>query len=113
MGKQDRKTSKQYDKEVVTSISGVPTWTLVLFKRILEITGKNCIADVWPTLELYMHGGVSFTPYKEQFKKLIGKDIHYLEMYNASEGFFAASENPVKMVCYYFSITEFLWSSCR
>lgn len=81
-------------KENVTSISGVPTWTLVLFKRILEITGKKCIADVWPSLELYMHGGVSFTPYKEQFRKLIGKEIHYLEMYNASEGFFAASDKP-------------------
>jgi len=81
-------------QENVTSISGVPTWTLVLFKRILEITGKKCIADVWPSLELFMHGGVSFTPYKEQFRKLIGKEIHYLEMYNASEGFFGASENP-------------------
>jgi hypothetical protein len=81
-------------KENVTSISGVPTWTLVLFKRILEITGKKTMAEVWPSLELYLHGGVSFTPYKEQFKKLIGKDIHYLEMYNASEGFFAASEKP-------------------
>lgn len=81
-------------KENVTSISGVPTWTVVLFKRILEITGKSCIADVWPSLELYMHGGVSFTPYREQFRKLIGKDIHYLEMYNASEGFFAASDHP-------------------
>jgi hypothetical protein len=81
-------------KENVTSISGVPTWTLVLFKRILEITGKQTIREVWPSLELYMHGGVSFTPYKEQFQKLIGKDIHYLEMYNASEGFFAAQEKP-------------------
>jgi len=81
-------------KENVTSISGVPTWTLVLFKRILEITGKKNIAEVWPSLQLYMHGGVSFTPYKEQFQKLIGKDIHYLEMYNASEGFFAAQEIP-------------------
>ncbi|MCW3118895.1 MAG: hypothetical protein JWM28_2977 [Chitinophagaceae bacterium] len=81
-------------KENVTSISGVPTWTLVLFKRILEITGKKNMADVWPSLQLYMHGGVSFTPYKEQFQKLIGKDIHYLEMYNASEGFFAAQEIP-------------------
>jgi hypothetical protein len=81
-------------KENVTSISGVPTWTLVLFKRILEITGKSCMAEVWPSLELYMHGGVSFTPYKEPFGKLIGKDIHYLEMYNASEGFFAASDKP-------------------
>ena len=81
-------------KENVTSISGVPTWTLVLFKRILELTGKNTIAEVWPSLELYMHGGVSFTPYQEQFRKLIGKPIHYLEMYNASEGFFAAQDIP-------------------
>ena len=81
-------------KENVTSISGVPTWTLVLFKRILEITGKKTMHEVWPSLELYMHGGVSFTPYKEQFQKLIGKKINYLEMYNASEGFFAAQENP-------------------
>jgi len=80
--------------ENVTSISGVPTWTLVLFKRILEITGKKNMAEVWPSLQLYMHGGVSFAPYKEQFQKLIGKDIHYLEMYNASEGFFAAQEIP-------------------
>jgi hypothetical protein len=81
-------------KENVTSISGVPTWTIVLFKRILEITGKKTMSEVWPSLELYMHGGVSFTPYKEQFHKLIGKDIHYLEMYNASEGFIAAQEHP-------------------
>jgi len=83
-------------KENVTSISGVPTWTLVLLKRILEITGKKSISEVWPSLELYMHGGVSFVPYAEQFRKLIGKDIHYLEMYNASEGFFAASDKPGK-----------------
>ncbi|MEQ1675099.1 MAG: GH3 auxin-responsive promoter family protein [Chitinophagaceae bacterium] len=81
-------------KETVTSVSGVPTWTLVLFKRILEITGKKTMSEVWPSLELYMHGGVSFTPYKEQFQKLIGKEINYLEMYNASEGFFAAQEKP-------------------
>lgn len=81
-------------KENVTSISGVPTWTLVLFKRILDITGKKTMSEVWPSLELYMHGGVSFTPYKEQFQRLIGKDINYLEMYNASEGFFAAQESP-------------------
>ena len=81
-------------KENVTSVSGVPTWTLVLFKRILEITGKKTIGEVWPSLELYMHGGVSFTPYKEQFQKLIGRNINYLEMYNASEGFFAAQDVP-------------------
>ncbi|MFZ1533305.1 MAG: GH3 auxin-responsive promoter family protein, partial [Chitinophagaceae bacterium] len=75
-------------------VSGVPTWTLVLFKRILAITGKQTIGEVWPSLELYMHGGVSFTPYKEQFQKIIGKEINYLEMYNASEGFFAAQDVP-------------------
>jgi len=83
-------------RENVTSISGVPTWTLVLFRRILEITGKATIAEVWPSLELYMHGGVSFTPYRDQFRKLIGKEINYLETYNASEGFFAAQDNPAE-----------------
>ena len=81
-------------QENVTSVSGVPTWTLVLFQRILELTGKQNMKEVWPTLELYMHGGVSFHPYKEQFKKLIGADVQYLEMYNASEGFFAAQDKP-------------------
>lgn len=80
--------------ENVTSISGVPTWTLVLFKRILEMTGKANMSEVWPNLELYLHGGVSFVPYREQFRQLIGKDIAYLEMYNASEGFFAAQDSP-------------------
>ena len=80
--------------ENVTSISGVPTWTLVLLRRILEITGKRNIAEVWPSLELYMHGGVSFVPYLDNFRQVIGKDISYLEMYNASEGFFAADEVP-------------------
>ncbi len=80
--------------ENVTSISGVPTWTMVLFRRILEITGKQTISEVWPDLELYLHGGVSFVPYREHFEKLIGKDIHYVEMYNASEGVFAAQDSP-------------------
>lgn len=80
--------------ENVTSVSGVPTWTLVLMKRILAITGKQTIKEVWPNLELYIHGGVSFVPYKEQFQQIIGAPIHYLEMYNASEGFFAAQDNP-------------------
>ena len=82
-------------KENVTSLSGVPTWTLLLLKRILDITGKKHIADVWPNLELYIHGGVSFTPYREQFARVLGKDISYLEIYNASEGFFAAQDQPV------------------
>ncbi|MEC5147665.1 GH3 auxin-responsive promoter family protein [Chitinophaga sp. 212800010-3] len=79
--------------ENVTSIAGVPTWTIVLIKRIFELTGTDNLADVWPNLELYMHGGVSFTPYREQFKKLIRNPLmHYQETYNASEGFFAAQD---------------------
>lgn len=81
-------------RENVTSISGVPTWTLVLFKRILELTGKSTMSEVWPSLELYIHGGVSFTPYRDQFRKIIGKDIFYIDSYNASEGFFAAQDKP-------------------
>jgi hypothetical protein len=80
--------------ENVTSISGVPTWTMILIKRILEITGKATLKEVWPNLELYIHGGVSFVPYREQFEKVIGEGCNYLEMYNASEGFFAAQDNP-------------------
>ncbi len=74
--------------ENVSNISGVPTWTIVLIERLFELTGKNNLLDIWPNLELYMHGGVSFTPYKERFKKLIkGSKVNYLEIYNASEGF--------------------------
>ncbi len=80
--------------ENVTSISGVPTWTLILIKRILEITGAATLKQVWPNLELYMHGGVSFVPYREQFENLMGKGVHYVETYNASEGFFAAQCSP-------------------
>ncbi len=77
--------------ENVTSLAGVPTWTIVLLKKILQITKANTISDVWPNLELYLHGGVSFTPYKQQFAELIGKPINYIEIYNASEGLFAAA----------------------
>jgi len=80
--------------ENVTSLAGVPTWTIILIKRILEISGKNTLKEVWPNLELYMHGGVSFVPYRDQINKLIGAPINYLEMYNASEGFFAAQNMP-------------------
>ncbi len=80
--------------ENVTSISGVPTWTLLLIKRILLMTGSKTLKDVWPNLELYIHGGVSFVPYREQFKRLVGDDVKYMEIYNASEGFFAAQDSP-------------------
>lgn len=82
-------------KENVTNISGVPSWTLVLIKRILEITGKKDVMEVWPNLELFIHGGVSFTPYRDQYRKLIHSDkMNYLETYNASEGFFGIQDNP-------------------
>jgi hypothetical protein len=67
---------------------------MVLFQKILEMTGRQYIKEVWPNLELYMHGGVSFVPYRDQFQRLIGGDINYLETYNASEGFFAAQDRP-------------------
>lgn len=83
-------------QENVTSMAGVPTWLIVLLKRILEITGKQTIKEVWPSMELYLHGGVSFVPYKQQFEQLMGAPINYLEMYNASEGFFAAQDDVTK-----------------
>ncbi len=77
-------------KEDMRSLGGVPTWTVVLLQRILEITGKKNILEVWPNLQVYTHGGVSFMPYRETFKQLIPKDdFIYWEIYNASEGFFA------------------------
>lgn len=80
--------------ENVTSLAGVPTWTLLLLKRILEIKEKKTINEVWPNLELYINGGVSFVPYKEQFDKILGTEINYLEIYNASEGFIAGQQTP-------------------
>lgn len=77
----------------VTNISGVPTWNVVLAKRILELSGKSNLLEVWPNLELYFHGAVNFTPYREQFKQLIPSDqMYYLETYNASEGFFGIQD---------------------
>ncbi|NND95094.1 MAG: GH3 auxin-responsive promoter family protein [Flavobacteriales bacterium] len=79
----------------VTVISGVPSWTLVLLNRILELKGTDSLYEVWPNLELYMHGGVSFAPYRKQFEKLIpNPGMHYLQTYNASEGFFGIQDRP-------------------
>ncbi len=81
--------------ENVTNISGVPTWTIVLAKRILEMSGKNNLLEIWPNLELFIHGAVSFTPYRDQFKQLIPSEkMSYLETYNASEGFFGIQDQP-------------------
>ena len=81
--------------ENVTTISGVPSWYLVLIKQILAYTGKSNLLDVWPNLEVFFHGGISFTPYREQYKKLIaGDQMNYMETYNASEGFFGIQDDP-------------------
>ncbi len=76
----------------VTNITGVPSWTLVLLKRVLEITGKKTILEVWPNLELIIHGGVSFIPYRHQYDIILGGQVNYLETYNASEGFFGIQD---------------------
>ncbi len=77
----------------VTSMSGVPSWTLVLIKRILEIKGTENLKEVWPNLEVFFHGGISFKPYVSQYEKYIKKgEINYVETYNASEGYFAIQD---------------------
>lgn len=87
------KIAQQTIKEDVTNISGVPSWTLVLLKKILQLSGKKNILEVWPNLELFVHGAVNFTPYRDQFRKLIPKaDMQYYETYNASEGFFGIQD---------------------
>ncbi len=79
--------------EDVTNMAGVPSWTLVLLRRVLEISGKKNITEVWPNLKLYLHGGVNFEPYKNQFTQLIGHaDMQYYQTYNASEGFFGIQD---------------------
>jgi hypothetical protein len=79
--------------ENVTSLAGVPSWMLVLLNNVLESTGNKTILDVWPNLEVYFHGGVSFLPYVDQYKSIIpSKSFKYYEIYNASEGFFAIQD---------------------
>ncbi len=87
------KMARETLREDVRCIAGVPSWTLVLLKRILDLTGRSNILEVWPNLELFMHGGVSFRPYRAQFEALIpSPTMNYLESYNASEGFFAVQD---------------------
>ncbi len=82
-------------QENVTSILGVPTWSLVLIEKVLEITGRDNILEVWPDFEFFIHGAVSFAPYREMFKNQVfpSKSISYLETYNASEGFFGIQDD--------------------
>lgn len=75
--------------ENITNLSGVPSWMLSVLTRVMEISGKKTLNEVWPDLEVFFHGGVAFTPYREQYRQLItGQSMHYMETYNASEGFF-------------------------
>lgn len=78
----------------VTSLSGVPSWMLVLIKQILKKTGKQTLEEIWPNLEVFFHGGVAFTPYREQYKQVIqSSKMHYVETYNASEGYFGTQSD--------------------
>lgn len=86
--------AQQTIQEDVCILSGVPSWTLVLAHRILEITGKSDLKEVWPNLEMFMHGGVSFEPYRAEFNKIISGEMHYVESYNASEGIFGMQDLP-------------------
>lgn len=84
---------KETMTENVTSFAGVPSWMLVLMNKILEESGKATLPEIWPNVEVYFHGGVSFEPYREQYKKILPKDnFKYYEIYNASEGFFAIQD---------------------
>jgi len=81
-------------KENVTSLAGVPSWMLVLLNNVIETTGKDHLLEVWPNLEVYFHGGVSFDPYVRQYQSLLPRDdFKYYEIYNASEGFFAIQDS--------------------
>ena len=98
MANWDEKIDKMADEclnQNITGLAGVPTWTIVLIRYLFEMTGKDDLRDIWPGLEYYVHGGVSFTPYRDQFKTLIPHDdMRYIESYNASEGFFAYQDEP-------------------
>ena len=92
--KRDRIARETINKKV-TNMSGVPSWMLSVLTRVLEISGKSNITEVWPDLEVFFHGGVAFTPYRQQYKEIIpSPNMHYMETYNASEGFFGLQDDP-------------------
>ena len=92
--KRDRIARETLNKNV-TNISGVPSWMLSVLDRVMELTGKSHLEEVWPNLEVFFHGGVAFTPYRKQYEKLItSPNMHYMETYNASEGFFGLQDDP-------------------
>lgn len=84
-------------EEDITSIAGVPSWNLVMLNKVLEYTGKNNICEVWENMEVFMHGGVNFNPYRNEFKRMIpSSKMKYIESYNASEGFFSIQDEKAK-----------------
>ena len=92
--KRDRIARETLGKNV-TNISGVPSWMMSVLVRVLELSGKEHIEEVWPNLEVFFHGGIAFTPYRSQYEKLItSPKMHYMETYNASEGFFGIQNDP-------------------
>lgn len=78
--------------ENVVSLAGVPSWMIVVLRKVLEVSGKNLIREIWPNLEVYFHGGVNLNPYRPQLNELLGNNMNYLELYNASEGFFGIQD---------------------
>ena len=87
------KMARETARDNVSNIAGVPTWTILLIQKVVELEGKNNILEVWPNLEAFFHGAVSFAPYRALFKALIPSDkMRYWEIYNASEGFFGIQD---------------------
>ena len=79
----------------ITNLSGVPSWMLSVLTRVMELSGKQYLQEVWPNIEVFFHGGVAFTPYRKQYEQLITTPhMHYMETYNASEGFFGLQSDP-------------------
>ena len=92
--KRDR-IAREAMKQKVTNLSGVPSWMLSVLNRVMELSGKQYLNEVWPNLEVFFHGGVAFTPYRGQYERLItSPGMHYMETYNASEGFFGLQDDP-------------------
>ena len=92
--KRDRIAHETLNKNV-TNLSGVPSWMLSVLTRVMELSGKNHLEEVWPNIEMFFHGGVAFTPYRKQYEQLIkSPNMHYMETYNASEGFFGLQNDP-------------------
>ena len=92
--KRDR-IAREAMKKNVTNLSGVPSWMLSVLNRVMELSGKKHLEEVWPNLEVFFHGGVAFTPYREQYQQLItSPKMHYMDTYNASEGFFGIQDDP-------------------